>query len=66
MHDDGLIAHNILNNVYRRVGLDPQSPFTPRGFMVTNSCAFTAPAAYPNAYMAGLAVETLGNSSVRY
>lgn len=34
--------------------------------MVTNSCAFTAPAAYPNVYMAGLTVESLGNSSVRY
>ena len=33
--------------------------------MVTNSCSFTAPAAYPDVYMAGLAVEGLGNSSVR-
>lgn len=51
--------------VYRRVGLDPQTTLTPRGFMVTNSCSFTAPAAYPDVYMAGLAVEGLGNSSVR-
>ena len=33
--------------------------------MVTNSCSFTAPAGYPDVYMAGLAVEGLGNSSVR-
>ena len=51
---------------HRRVGLDPQSPLTPRGFMVTNNAYFTAPAAYPNVYMAGLAVESLGNSSVTY
>ena len=58
------IHHDLFH--HRRVGLDPQSPLTPRGFMVTNNAYFTAPAAYPNVYMAGLAVESLGNSSVRY
>jgi len=71
LHVNNAVYHAIFDsaiNIYliRKVGLDPQSPLTPRGFMVTNSCAFTAPAAYPNVYMAGLAVEGLGNSSVRY
>ena len=57
--------HDRQHLVYRRVGLNPQSTLTPRGFMVTNSCSFTAPAGYPDVYMAGLAVEGLGNSSVR-
>jgi len=71
LHVNNAVYHAIFDsaiNIYliRKVGLDPQSPLTPRGFMVTNSCAFTAPAAYPSVYMAGLAVEGLGNSSVRY
>lgn len=71
LHVNNAVYHAIFDsaiNIYliRKVGLDPQSPLTPRGFMVTNSCAFTAPATYPGVYMAGMAVEALGNSSVRY
>jgi len=71
LHVNNAVYHAIFDsaiNIYliRRVGLNPQSTLTPRGFMVTNSCSFTAPAAYPDVYMAGLAVEGLGNSSVRY
>lgn len=70
-HMNNAVYHAIFDsviNVYliRHVGLVPDSATEPRGFMVTNRCKFTAPTAYPDVYMAGLAVVKLGNSSVRY
>jgi len=36
------------------------------GFVVNSGCEYHAPIAYPDAIEAGLRVEKLGNSSVRY
>jgi len=71
LHVNNAVYHAIFDsviNVYliRRLGLDIQSTSTPRGYMVTNSCTFQGSAAYPEVYLAGLAVSKLGNTSVRY
>lgn len=71
LHVNNAVYHAIFDsviNVYliRRLGLDIRSTTTPRGYMVTNSCTFQGSAAYPEVYLAGLAVSKLGTTSVRY
>jgi len=71
LHVNNSVYHAMFDsviNVYliRNLGLDILSTTTPRGYMVTNSCTFYGSAAYPNVYMAGLAVSKLGNTSVQY
>lgn len=46
-------------------GLDIQAGTTV-GFVVSSGCDYHAPISYPEAIEAGLRVEKLGNSSVRY
>jgi len=46
-------------------GLDIQSGDTV-GYVVSSGCEYHAPVAYPDALEAGLRVDKLGNSSVRY
>lgn len=36
------------------------------GFVVSSGCEYLSPVAYPDAVEVGLAIEKLGNSSVRY
>lgn len=36
------------------------------GFVVSSGCEYVSPVAYPDALEAGLSIEKLGNSSVRY
>ena len=38
----------------------------PIGFVVETSCRYSAPLSYPEPVQVGLAVETIGSSSVRY
>ena len=38
----------------------------PVGFMVHTECDYVKPIAYPEAYLAGMAVTKIGNSSVNY
>ena len=38
----------------------------PIGFMVHTECDYVKPIAYPEAYLAGMAVTKIGNSSVNY
>ena len=68
-HINNAVYHAIFDsviNVYaiRMVGLDTAKESQgPRGYMVTNSCTFHGSASYPNIYMAGFSIDTIGNSS---
>ena len=64
-----VVYHGIFDsviNIYliRNLGLDIRSTaISPRGYMATNSCTFYGSAVYPQVYMAGFSVESIGKSS---
>lgn len=69
-HINNVVYYSYIDSVVNRflideAGLDINAGSIV-GFVVSSGCDYLKPAAYPDALQAGLRVDHLGNSSVRY
>ena len=60
------IFDSIINIYLIRYSGGRESGGGPIGFMVHTECDYVKPIAYPEVYLAGMAVTKIGNSSVNY
>ena len=60
------IFDSIINIYLIRYSRSESGGGGPIGFMVHTECDYVKPIAYPEVYLAGMAVTKIGNSSVNY